>query len=400
MSRFLKVLLVLLTGGLALPGLAWAQADFETPASHAVVLDFTTGKVLYEKNAYEPTPPASMAKMMTAHLAFQALKEGRIKMDDEFTVSVNAWQKGGAATGGSTMFLEPNSKVKVSDLLRGIIVQSGNDASIVMAEGLAGSEELFAQQMTEEGKRIGMKDSVFKTATGLPAEGQHVTVYDLAVLARDTIMKYPEYYELYSELNFTYNGIKQGNRNPLLYKNMGVDGLKTGHTEAAGYGLTASAVRNGRRLIAAFNGTHSMNERSSVGAALLGYGFLNFDNYHLFDAGQTIGDMNVWLGTKPSVPMVVKDDVTLVLKRTERTGMKVTAKYDEPVPAPIRKGDQIGTVHIDFPAEEDMDVPILAGADVDSLGPLQKVGAAFEYLIFGASTTPEEEAAPSADAAR
>jgi len=385
MPRFLKVFLAVCTVALGLPGAAMAQIDFETPATHAVVMDFATGKVLYEKNAYEPTPPASMAKMMTAHLAFQAIEDGRISLDDEFTVSVNAWKKGGAATGGSTMFLEPNTKVKVSDLLRGIIVQSGNDASIVMAEGLAGSEELFAQAMTEEGERIGMKDSVFTTATGLPDPNQHVTVYDLAVLARDTIMKYPQYYELYSELNFTYNGIKQGNRNPLLYKNIGVDGLKTGHTEAAGYGLTASAVRNGRRLIVAFNGTTSMNERSSVGAALLGYGFLNFDNYHLFDAGETIGEVNVWLGTKAKIPMVVKDDVTLVLKRLERANMQVTALYDEPVPAPIRKGDQIGTVHIDLQDEDDIDLPILAGEDVEGLGPLQKVGAALQYLIFGAS---------------
>jgi D-alanyl-D-alanine carboxypeptidase (penicillin-binding protein 5/6) len=262
-----------------------------------------------------------------------------------------------------------------------------------MAEGLAGSEELFAAAMTEEGQRIGMKDSVFKTATGLPAEGQHVTVYDLAVLARDTIMKYPEFYEIYSELNFTYNGIKQGNRNPLLYKNIGVDGLKTGHTEASGYGLTASAERNGRRLIVAFNGTGSMNDRSSVGEALLGYGFLNFDNYHVFDAGESIGDMNVWLGTKPSVPMIIQDDLTMVLKRSERANMKVTAEYDEPISAPVREGDRIGTVHVTFKDREGMDIPILAGDSVNGLGPLQKVGAAIQYLIFGASNPASGDAA-------
>ena len=382
-TAFLALLFLGLAGA---GGAARADVTFDTPATHAVIMDYETGEVLFAKNAHQPTPPASMAKMMTVHLVFQALEEGRLKLDDEFTVSANAWRKGGAATGGSTMFLEPKQRVRVEDLLRGVMIQSGNDASIVLAEGLAGSEALFAANMTEEAQAIGMKDTVFKTATGLPAEGQQTTVYDLALLARDTIMKYPQYYEIYKEKNFTYNGIKQGNRNPLLYKNIGVDGLKTGHTEAAGYGLTASGVRNGRRLIVAFNGTESMNDRSSVGEALLGYGFLNFDNYHLFKAGQSIGDLNVWLGDKPSIPMVIPNDVTLVLKRADHSKMKVTAEYDEPIPAPLKEGDQVGKVHIDFDGERDpIDVPILAGASVGGLGVIQKVGAAIEYLIFGAS---------------
>jgi len=389
-QMFSSLRLLGLLSGLALftaPALAQTD-DFQTEATHAVVMDYDTGAVLYDKNAHEPTPPASMAKMMTAHLIFDAIKAGQLSLDQEFTVSVNAWKKGGAATGGSTMFLEPNMKVKVSDLLRGVIVQSGNDASIVLAEGLAGSEDLFASRMNEEAARLGMKDSVFKTATGLPDPEQHVTMYDLALLARSTIHDYPQYYEIYSEKSFTYNGIKQGNRNPLLYKDLGVDGLKTGHTEDSGYGLTASAVRNGRRLIVAFNGTKSMNDRSSVGQALLGYGFLNFDNYKLFTAGESVGDVHVWLGDVPTVPLVVDKDVLLTLKRTDRRSMKVTAVYDEPVPAPIRKGDVVGKIHIDFTDHDDIDVPLVAGADAGGLGPVAKVGAAVRYLIFGASDAP------------
>lgn len=375
-------LLVLLFGFV---GAAAAQpSSFEVTAPYAVLMDYETGAILYEKNADKPMAPASMAKMMTVFLTFERIKEGELTMDTTFTVSVNAWRKGGAATGGSTMFLKPNTEVTVRELLRGVIVQSGNDASIVLAEGIAGSESLFADMMTQRAESLGMTNTVFKNATGLPDPEQQVTARDLAILARATIRRFPKLYRLYEEDAFTYNGITQRNRNPLL-GTLGVDGLKTGHTEESGYGLTVSGERKGRRLIAAFNGAESDEARARVGQRLLEYGFLNFNNYDLFTAGEEIGTVNVWLGDKPAVPMVVAEDVTVTLSRNDRDNMSATAIYDEPVPAPVSQGQQVGHVELTFPEHENMQIPLLTAGSAGSLGPFAKVGAALEYLIFGAS---------------
>ncbi len=253
------LLLVAFIAG-ALP--AAAADKFETKAKHAILMDAETGTVLFQKAADEPTPPASMAKLMTTLVVFEALKSGQLTLDTEFMVSENAWRTGGATSGGSTMFAKLGSSIKVSDLLRGIIVQSGNDACIVVAEGMAGTESTFANLMNAEARKLQLEDSHFTNATGLPDPGQHVTVRDLATIARHIVYDFPQYYEIYSETEFTWNKIRQENRNPLLDATIGADGLKTGYTEELGYGLVGSAVRDGQRLILVMNGLASEKERA------------------------------------------------------------------------------------------------------------------------------------------
>ncbi|WP_296996359.1 MULTISPECIES: D-alanyl-D-alanine carboxypeptidase family protein [unclassified Thalassospira] len=358
---------------------ASAQA-IETNAREAFIMDFDTGAVLLDKEGDTLTEPASMTKMMTVHMLFKYIKDGRVSMDDTFHVSEKAWRKG-----GSKMFVEVNSNVSVSDLLHGIIVQSGNDAAIVVAEGLGGSEEAFAEAMTEEARAIGMTKSVFKNATGWPAEGHLVTVRDLAILARDTIRNFPDLYELYSVKEFTYNGIRQPNRNPLLGTSAGVDGLKTGHTEAAGYGLTASAERDDRRLILVVNGLDSVRERRTESQKLLDWGFREFDNYDLFAEGETVSSANVWLGSEPKVDLVADKEVLLTLPRTASRDMKVSVVYEGPVPAPISQGDQIAMLKVEVPDQDTIEFPLYAAHDVGRLGFVGRIGAAIKYLLWGAN---------------
>ncbi len=358
---------------------ASAQA-IETSAREAFIMDFDTGAVLLDKEGDTLTEPASMTKMMTVHMLFKYIKDGRVSMDDTFHVSEKAWRKG-----GSKMFVEVNSNVSVSDLLHGIIVQSGNDAAIVVAEGIGGSEEAFAEAMTEEARAIGMTKSVFKNATGWPADGHLVTVHDLAILARDTIRNFPDLYELYSVKEFTYNGIRQPNRNPLLGTSAGVDGLKTGHTEAAGYGLTASAERDGRRLILVVNGLDSVRERRTESQKLLDWGFREFDNYDLFAEGETVSSANVWLGSETKVDLVADKEILLTLPRSASRDMKVTVVYDGPVPAPISQGDQIATLKVEVPDQDTIEFPLYAAHDVGRLGFVGRIGAAFKYLLWGAN---------------
>ena len=258
-----------LSAALLWPALAPPAQALETRAREAFLIDVTTGTVLLEKDADVSMPPASMSKIMTAYLVFGALKEGRISLDDKLPVSEKAWRKG-----GSKMFVEVGSEVSVEDLLRGVIVQSGNDACIVLAEALAGSEEAFAEQMTRKAREIGMEGSTFTNSTGWPDPNHRMTARDLAILAERMVQDFPDFYHYYSEREFTYNGIRQGNRNPLLYKNLGADGLKTGHTEEAGYGLTASAERDGRRLVLVINGLESIKARSEEAERLIASGQL------------------------------------------------------------------------------------------------------------------------------
>ncbi|KZB60811.1 D-alanyl-D-alanine carboxypeptidase [Thalassospira sp. MCCC 1A02491] len=356
-----------------------AQA-IETSAREAYIMDFDTGAVLLNKEGDTLTEPASMTKMMTVHMLFKHIKDGSVSMDDTFHVSEKAWRKG-----GSKMFVEVNSDVSVFDLLHGIIVQSGNDAAIVVAEGLAGTEEAFAEEMTQEARNIGMTKSVFKNATGWPAEGHLVTVHDLAILARDTIRNFPDLYELYSVKEFTYNGIRQPNRNPLLGTSAGVDGLKTGHTESAGYGLTASAERDGRRLIIVVNGLNSVRERRTESQKLLDWGFREFDNYDLFSKDETVSSANVWLGAETKVDLVADQDILLTLPRSASRDMKVSVVYDGPIPAPIAKGDQIATLKVEVPDQEAKEFPLYAAHDVGRLGFVGRIGAAIKYLLWGAN---------------
>ena len=365
---------------LTVPSAAEA-ARIETNAREAILLDYDTGQVLFQKDADVLMPPASMTKIMTVFLAFERLADGRLHMDDEIPISEKAWRKG-----GSKMFVEIGSRVSVHDILRGIIVQSGNDASIALAEAIAGTEDAFAELMTEEAAKIGMENATFRNATGWPDPEHRITARGLATLAAETIRRFPEYYEIFSEETFTYNDIKQGNRNPLLYKGMGADGLKTGHTENAGYGLTASAKRGDRRLILVVNGLDSVSQRSSEGERLLEWGFREFDNYKMLERGEVVEQASVWLGEKETVPLVTENELILTMPRAARKEMRVTVEYDGPIPAPIVKGQVLARMRISAPDMEDRVIPLRAGADVGKLGPLGRITAAVGHLIWGPST--------------
>ncbi|SMF68911.1 D-alanyl-D-alanine carboxypeptidase (penicillin-binding protein 5/6) [Tistlia consotensis] len=353
-------------------------AAFETEAREAILIDLSTHTVLYAKDPDRRIPPASMSKMMTAYIIEEAIDAGHISLDDEFLVSEKAWRKG-----GSKMFVKVGNKVKVRDLLQGVVVQSGNDASIVLAEGLAGSEEAFAELMNKHAKKMGLTGSHFANATGWPDPEEYMTVRDLSTLATHIIEDHPKYYPIYSETEFTWNGIKQSNRNPLLYRNIGADGLKTGHTEEAGYCLTASAVRNGRRLVLVVTGLPSVQARAEEGEKLMEWGFREFDKYDLAKAGETIDKAPVWLGTEPYVPLVPMDPVAISLSRTARPDMKVTVSYDSPIPAPIAKGQELATMTVTAPGMEPKSYPLYAGADVEKLGSVGRIVAAAKYLVLG-----------------
>ena len=358
-------------------GLAPARA-YETEAKQAILIDWDTNAVLFEKNADELMHPSSMSKMMTLYYLFEKLKSGAVKLDDEFPVSEKAWRMG-----GSKMFVKVGDKVKVEDLIQGIAVQSGNDACIVVAEALGGTEDAFAEQITRRAHELGLTDSTFKNATGWPNPEHLTTARDLALLARHTIADFPEYYHYYDELTFTYNNIKQGNRNPLLYTESGADGLKTGHTDDGGYGVTASAKRGGRRLIMVINGLPSVKARAEESERLMDWGFREFDNYALFASDEPVSEAEVWLGDAAAVPLVSESDIKVTLPRKARREMKVSVKYDGPIPAPIAKGDQIATLAITAPDMDEIDLPLVAGADVHRLGFAGRIMAALKQIVWG-----------------
>mgnify|MGYP001139091059 FL=1 len=355
----------------------------DTKAREAILIDPSTGTVILNKNADEQMPPASMSKLMTAYLLFESINDGRVSLDDKFRVSENAWRKGGAASGSSTMFLPPKSEVRVEDLIRGIIVQSGNDACIVVAESLAGSEEAFARRMTDKAQELGMTGSNFMNATGWPHSEHRTTARDLATLSTRIIQDFPELFSFYSERVFTYNGIRQSNRNPLIYGYAGADGMKTGHTSEAGYGLTGTAKQGDRRLIVVVNGLKSSKDRASESARILDWGFREFNNYSLFKAGDNVDIAPVWLGTKPTVALKIDRDVHLTMSRKSRRAMKVTVEYQSPISAPITAGQSVGTLTIEAPDFETIEVPLLAATDSQQLGMVGRLGAALEFLLWG-----------------
>ncbi len=365
----------------ATPSYANTVTSFETTAKQAILIDFQTGAVLYAKNADQPMPPSSMSKMMTVYMVFKRLNDGRLSLDDLFPVSVKAWKKG-----GSKMFVREGDKVSVEDLLRGIIVQSGNDASIVIAEGISGSEESFAEEMSREAQNLGLENSTFKNATGWPDDGHLMTARDLAFLIIRTIKDFPEYYHYYSEKNFTYGDIKQRNRNPLLYTMSGADGLKTGHTEAGGYGLAASATRDGRRLIMVINGLENARARSEQAKKLLEWGFREFANYPLFVAGETVTEAPVWLGDVSAVPLVIENSLIVSLPKSSRQNMRVEVTLDEPIPAPIHKGQILATMQIFAADRHIIDLPLQSGIDVNSLGLFGRLNAVVNYILWGESS--------------
>ncbi|GHD09508.1 D-alanyl-D-alanine carboxypeptidase family protein [Tianweitania populi] len=377
----LSLALVLLTPA------AWAQGDgpkpFETKAPQAYLMEAKTGTVLFSKQPDTLIAPAALAKLMTMEVVFDALKTGRVKLDDVYTVSENAWRKGGAPSRGSTMFAALKSKIALNDLIQGAIVQSANDACIIIAEGMAGSEEKFAELMNQRARAIGLKQSVFKNATGLPAEGQVVSLSELAFLGRHIWQTYPEFYRIYAQPEFTWNKITQRNRNSLLSYGIGADGLGTGYTEASGYAILGSAEQNGRRLFAAMSGMTSEAERAQEARKLLDYGLNGFEDAHLFDAGAIIGTARVYGGMKQEVTLKALDPVEVFVPLTDKDLVKVHLVYDGPLRAPITSDQPIGSLQVWIGDNLAKSFQLAAAEDV-ALGSLSSRAAdAAHELAFG-----------------
>lgn len=382
----LACLLIALTALAGLPRPAWPQTEpvFETAAKQAILIDSRSGKVYYEKNADEFMHPASMSKVMTALMVFERLKSGRLNLDDEFVVSENAWRQGGAMSGGSTMYAELNSRVKLRDLLMGIIVQSANDACIVVAEGIAGSEAAFADLMTQRARELGLKQSTFKNSTGLPDPEHQMTARELAMLARYLIEVFPDYYSFYSTPEFTWNGITQKNRNPLLGSYPGADGIKTGYISAAGYGLVGSAARDGRRLIMVINGLKSSAERAREAQKLMDWGFRRFRTVELYQAGDRVGQARVWGGQQSWVALAAKDDIRLALSDDEKDTASAELVYRGPLMAPVKTGQEVGSVRFRIDGKLVSEAPLVTAGPVEPAdGMWRKAYDSVAYLIFG-----------------
>ena len=353
-------------------------ANFDTAARFALITEADTNTVLFAKNADARMEPASMSKLMTAYVVFSMLKEGRITLGDDLPVTEKAWKMG-----GSKMFVAINSRLKIDDLIRGMIVQSGNDACVVLAEGLAGSEEAFVDLMNQKAQEIGLKNSHFANVTGLPDPNEWMTAHDLTTLGLHIIRDFPEYYHYFSEKDFNFNNIDQGNRNPLLYKNIGADGLKTGHTDESGYSLIGSVVRGDRRVIVVVSGLASMKDRAAESERLVEWAFREFNNYKLFSAGDKIDDADVWLGRDSRVGLTVRKDLNVTLPRRSRHDMKVTVSYNSPVPAPIKQGDEIGKLTVTAPGADTVEQPLYAAAEVPAIGTVGRMATLAGYLIWG-----------------
>lgn len=374
----------LLVSSLLLADRAMAFSEISTNASYAILMDMETGTVLFERNAYTQMQPASMTKIITLALLFEEIKKNNVQLTDEFLVSKNAVEKGGEKSGSSTMFLEAGSLISVENLIRGTIIQSGNDAAITIAESLARSEEAFAEKMTAYAKSIGMLKTTFKNATGFPEKGHESTAYDLAILARHHIANFPKFYPYYAERSFTWSKITQRNRNLLLRDRIGVDGLKTGHTEVSGYGIVTSAIRGQRRLILVLNGLKSQQERRGEGYRILNWGFRSFQTYRFFKAGDVVEKISVWHGSKNRLEATVAKDFAIAITRERRRLIKVSIDYLAPIPAPIKKGDKVGWIRVkEISGNLIAEHPLVAAHDIEELGFFGRAISTLEYLLFG-----------------
>jgi serine-type D-Ala-D-Ala carboxypeptidase (penicillin-binding protein 5/6) len=362
---------------LSLPAAA-DSPSFDTSARNAIVIDYDTHAVMFEKNADERIPTASLSKLMTAYTAFGYLAAGKAKLDDMLPVSEAAWR-----TGGSKMFVPYPGEVKIDDLLQGILVQSGNDACVVLAEGLAGSQQAFVEKMNENAKKLGLTNSHFASVNGLPTPDHYMSVRDLATLSWHVIHDYPQYYHYESEKEYAFNGIKQGNRNPLLYDNVGADGLKTGHTEESGYSLIGSAVRNGRRIIIVLAGMDSMKERAQEGERVLDWAFRTFEDDTIVKAGEPIDQAPVWMGVAQDVSVAPTKDAVVTLARGARKNVKVTAIYDGTINAPVAKGQTVGKLVITGPDMTPVGIPLQTTEAVARLGPMGRMAETAGYLLWG-----------------
>ena len=371
-SLFLSLFLI------ALPAQAFELP--ETLAKEAYIIDFETGTPLYEKLSNERMPTSSMSKVLTMIVVFDAIKSGKVSLEQQLPVSEKAWRMQ-----GSKMFVDLNKTIKVEDLIQGVIVQSGNDACIVLAEGIAGSEDNFAALMNEKAKEIGMNNSHFKNASGWPDPDHYSTPHDLALMGSYLIKNYPEFYKYYSQKEFTYNNITQGNRNPLLYANLGADGIKTGHTEDAGYGLVGSAVRDGRRVIMVINGTKSMQLRADEAKKLIEWALVSFKTVDLAKQGNVFAKAPVILGQAKDVPLTIKDTVRMTVPFKDASAVKMMASYPAPLKAPVKAGDEVGVLSIQVGTLPPTEVKLVAAADVTEAGFFAR---ALEKLMIHATGVP------------
>ena len=367
---------------LALVAAAQAQL-FETRAKQAYMIDAETGTILFSKDADAPFPPASLAKLMTMEVVFNAIKSGRLTMDDQFYVSENAWRTGGAMSGGSTMFAELKSSIRLEDLIQGVIVQSANDGCIIIAEGMAGSEENFAQLMTERARAIGLEKSVFRNSTGLPAEGQVVTARELVRLATHMWREYPEYFKYYSQLDFTWNGILQRNRNPLLRMDIGADGMKTGFTEESGYAIVGSVNRAGKRIFVALSGMETDGQRAEEARKIIDWGMRAFEKLEVYAAGEIVGEAKTYGGEKGGVALRAEGPVSIFVPITNRDRLVARIVYTGPVVAPVEEGTPIGALKVWIGDTLSQETPLFAAESV-GVGKLhQRALDAIEELAIG-----------------
>ena len=352
----------------------------DTKAEQAIVMDFDTNEILFEKNSNIKTPPASMTKIMTVYAAFDRLKNTDLSIENECVVSAKAYKMGGSRT-----FLEIDDKVSIDELLKGIIIQSGNDASVALAECLAGTEDDFAKLMNVYAKRIGMRNTNFLNSSGWPEDNHYSTVYDLALLSNSLINEFPDLYLYFSDKEFTYNDIKQPNRNKLLSSVQGADGLKTGFTRASGWGIAATAKRDDRRITVVINGTNSSRSRLNEASNLINWAFSQTSQKLLVDENQVIVEVDVWLGNKPRVNLVSSKKIVSTLSFDQIQLIKSSLEYKRPIEAPIKKGEVYGKLLIDIDGKPNIEVELIAQENVGTVNPISKVFAAMKYLIFGTS---------------
>ena len=353
-------------------------SNFSSKAKYATVVDFDTGAVLYSKNATSKIYPASMSKLMTLYILFEEIQNGALSLDTNLNVSKKAWKKG-----GSKMFLEPGKKVTVRDILKGIIVQSGNDACIVVAENISGDEDSFADLMNEKAQELNLQFSNFTNSTGWPDENHYMTVSDLAILSTKIIKDFPEFFHLFKEKNFTYNEISQNNRNPLLFSYKYADGLKTGYTEASGYSLAATALKNNRRLVLVVSGLNNEKERKEETQKLFEWAYKNFINIKLFNKNEVIQQADVWIGKKAITDLYSNTDVLFTIKKIHKKKFNAKVIFNNPIVAPIDKNTSYGKLIITDTIEGTIEYPLFSKEEIDKAGFFKKITTAFSYLIFG-----------------
>ena len=356
---------------------------YNTDAPTAILIEASSGSVLFEKNADELRAPSSMMKLMTSEVVFHAIKQGELKLTDEFKVSENAWRKGGAPAGGSTMFAAIHSSISVDDLLHGAIIQSGNDSCMILAEGIAGNETAFAEMMTKRARELGMTRSTFGNSNGLPDPDNKMTVRELSMLARHIIQTYPEFYKLFGQREFTWNKIRQQNRNPLLNTLDGADGLKTGYTKEGGYGMVGSAVQNGTRLIVAINGLEDKDDRAAEAKKLLEWGFRNFETRTLFAAREPVGSAKVFGGDRRWVRLATAEPVRVMVQKNGNDKLIARIVYEGPVQAPIQPGQKIGSIKVWRGANVAVEEPLYASDPVAVGTTMQRAFDGASELVIG-----------------